>query len=48
MYETHDVTGWTGGQVAEWVASRPDWSEAVLASCGCEICGDVVELKKLA
>jgi hypothetical protein len=47
MYETRDVTDWTGGQVAEWVVANPGWSGAQLASCSCEICGDVVELKRL-
>jgi hypothetical protein len=44
MYETQDVSGWSGRQLAEWLAFNPDWLDATLSSCDCEICGSVVEL----
>lgn len=44
MYETEDVSGWSGRQLAEWLASNPGWLDATLSSCDCEICGSVVEL----
>lgn len=48
MWEVHNVTGWTGQQVAEWITANPDWKDAELSSCSCEIYGDVVELKRKA
>lgn len=44
MYETQDISGWTAGQMAEWLAANPGWADADIRSCTCEICGDAVEL----
>lgn len=43
-YETHDVTFWTGEQLAEWLIANPAWFQATIESCSCDICGDVTEL----
>jgi hypothetical protein len=47
MYETEDVGGWSGRQIVEWLAAHPGWLDAELKSCGCGICGDVIELVRL-
>lgn len=47
MYEDQEVSGWTAGQLAEWVAANPGWEQATLVSHECEICGSVVELERL-
>jgi hypothetical protein len=44
MHETQDVSGWSGRQLAEWLAANPGWMDATLVPCDCGICGDVVEL----
>jgi hypothetical protein len=46
MYETEDVSGWSGRQLAGWLAANPDWLDAELSSTDCGICGEVVELVK--
>jgi hypothetical protein len=44
MYEAEDVSGWSGRRLAEWLAANPGWLDSELRACGCEICGDVIEL----
>jgi hypothetical protein len=37
MHETQDVSGWSGRQLAEWLAASPDWLDAELRSTDCSI-----------
>lgn len=41
---TQDITGWSAGQLADWIRDNPDWQQAAIRACTCEICGEVVEL----
>jgi hypothetical protein len=44
MYETQDISYWEAGRLADWLAGNPDWRDAEIRSCTCEMCGDVTEL----